>query len=294
MRKGRGFTLIELLVVIAIIAILAAILFPVFARAREAARKATCLSNLRQLAIAALMYAQDYDEVLPVACATAYHSTSHAVEPANQQITVADALTAGLGSADYWQLADVLRSYVKSIDLFQCPTLIRRYPPFRIEQQALSSGPAVGMLKVGNFHDSPPDNWEYAGSYFWGCMHYPYGEDVSPSDYTGDLGYLWRIAQQLNYISDTDDPTRFWVCGQGLGTFDDPVWKLMIACSSFGDHEGYSDLYTAKHVFPVELGGKAPTMTLAVPAAFVDGHVKYLRLGFYEMLIVLTQPNQLE
>src|SRR5207302_8529479 len=61
----RGFTLIELLVVIAIIAILAAILFPVFARAREAARKTTCLSNLKNIGLAALMYVQDYDEQFP-------------------------------------------------------------------------------------------------------------------------------------------------------------------------------------------------------------------------------------
>jgi prepilin-type N-terminal cleavage/methylation domain-containing protein/prepilin-type processing-associated H-X9-DG protein len=62
----RGFTLIELLVVIAIIAILAAILFPVFARARESARKTSCLSNLKQLGLASHMYAQDWDELFPV------------------------------------------------------------------------------------------------------------------------------------------------------------------------------------------------------------------------------------
>ncbi len=62
----KGFTLIELLVVIAIIAILAAILFPVFARAREKARQANCLSNCKQLGLANLMYAQDYDECLPM------------------------------------------------------------------------------------------------------------------------------------------------------------------------------------------------------------------------------------
>jgi prepilin-type N-terminal cleavage/methylation domain-containing protein len=64
-RSQKAFTLIELLVVIAIIAILAAILFPVFARARENARKITCVSNLKQLGTSVLMYAQDYDEHLP-------------------------------------------------------------------------------------------------------------------------------------------------------------------------------------------------------------------------------------
>src|SRR3954447_4443959 len=62
---NRAFTLIELLVVIAIIAILAAILFPVFAQAREKARQASCQSNLKQLGTAFMMYAQDYDESYP-------------------------------------------------------------------------------------------------------------------------------------------------------------------------------------------------------------------------------------
>ena len=73
MNRRTGFTLIELLVVIAIIAILAAILFPVFARAREKARQTSCLSNLKQIALAGLMYAQDYDETLvPFAEKSAY------------------------------------------------------------------------------------------------------------------------------------------------------------------------------------------------------------------------------
>ncbi len=65
MRKKNGFTLIELLVVIAIIAILAAILFPVFAKAREKARQIACVSNLKQIGTALMMYVQDYDETYP-------------------------------------------------------------------------------------------------------------------------------------------------------------------------------------------------------------------------------------
>ena len=80
-RKKSGFTLIELLVVIAIIAILAAILFPVFARAREAARKSTCQSNLKECAIALQLYWNDYDAMLPSSAITA--------------------ITAGQGSGDY-------------------------------------------------------------------------------------------------------------------------------------------------------------------------------------------------
>jgi len=67
MQTKKGFTLIELLVVIAIIAILAAILFPVFAQAREKARQAACISNLKQIGLGVTMYVQDYDETLPMA-----------------------------------------------------------------------------------------------------------------------------------------------------------------------------------------------------------------------------------
>jgi prepilin-type N-terminal cleavage/methylation domain-containing protein/prepilin-type processing-associated H-X9-DG protein len=92
----KGFTLIELLVVIAIIAILAAILFPVFAKAREKARQASCQSNCKQMALAMLMYAQDYDERLP-ACYTPLPWTP-----------------------DIW--AHVILPYVKNNQIFNCPS----------------------------------------------------------------------------------------------------------------------------------------------------------------------------
>ena len=72
MRRTGGFTLIELLVVIAIIAILAAILFPVFAQAREKARQSACASNTKQIATALYLYIQDYDEHTMGGCFVAY------------------------------------------------------------------------------------------------------------------------------------------------------------------------------------------------------------------------------
>lgn len=91
----RGFTLIELLVVIAIIAILAAILFPVFARARENARRASCQSNLKQIGLGLLQYIQDYDEAIPSA-------------------------QLGAPTAPKWM--DVVQPYLKSNQIFVCPS----------------------------------------------------------------------------------------------------------------------------------------------------------------------------
>jgi prepilin-type N-terminal cleavage/methylation domain-containing protein/prepilin-type processing-associated H-X9-DG protein len=103
MRGRSGFTLIELLVVIAIIAILAAILFPVFARAREKARQASCTSNLKQLALGVLMYAQDYDESWPMNYS----------------------LAEGVAAGGTWPLKtwfmDV-QPYVKNWQLLKCPS----------------------------------------------------------------------------------------------------------------------------------------------------------------------------
>ncbi len=109
-RRDRGFTLIELLVVIAIIAILAAILFPVFARAREKARQTSCLSNLKQNALAVLMYAQDYDETFPLAY---YYSASWDDEYAWDVH-----LTYSTGAATY----GLLGPYTKNQLINACPS----------------------------------------------------------------------------------------------------------------------------------------------------------------------------
>ena len=106
MRRTRGFTLIELLVVIAIIAILAAILFPVFARAREKARQTSCLNNVKQLALAFLMYAQDYDETMVIAMMNPPAGTG---SPGNVY-----------GNRRYWQ--ELIDPYIKNRQIFRCPS----------------------------------------------------------------------------------------------------------------------------------------------------------------------------
>jgi prepilin-type N-terminal cleavage/methylation domain-containing protein/prepilin-type processing-associated H-X9-DG protein len=102
MKRRNAFTLIELLVVIAIIAILAAILFPVFARAREQARKASCASNLKQIGIAVMMYVQDYDETYPIAYMTpapinTWYSVLDPYAKSKQVFICPDVGRAGLG-----------------------------------------------------------------------------------------------------------------------------------------------------------------------------------------------------
>jgi prepilin-type N-terminal cleavage/methylation domain-containing protein len=111
--SGAGFTLIELLVGIAIIAILAALLFPVFARAREQGRKTTCLSNLRQIGAGLLMYAQDYDETLPVAVQDNSNLNERTGATDSPHAVSAPGLT----------LPNAISPYVKSDGLFTCPTL---------------------------------------------------------------------------------------------------------------------------------------------------------------------------
>jgi len=99
--KSRAFTLIELLVVIAIISILAAILFPVFARARENARRTSCLSNLKQQGLGVMMYVQDYDETFP------FDRT-------------ADTITNGFSTYCYWMVR--IYPYTKNSQIFICPS----------------------------------------------------------------------------------------------------------------------------------------------------------------------------
>jgi prepilin-type N-terminal cleavage/methylation domain-containing protein/prepilin-type processing-associated H-X9-DG protein len=109
--KGKGFTLIELLVVIAIIALLAAILFPVFARARENARRTSCMSNLKQMGLGVMQYSQDFDEGYP----PGNYSWDSTGRPAAEKWAPANLI--------YWQ--QIIDPYTKSEQIYVCPSVSR-------------------------------------------------------------------------------------------------------------------------------------------------------------------------
>jgi prepilin-type N-terminal cleavage/methylation domain-containing protein/prepilin-type processing-associated H-X9-DG protein len=149
----RGFTLIELLVVIAIIAILAAILFPVFAQAREKARQTSCLSNSKQMGLAVLMYSQDYDETFPL-------TTLYDFGVESQQS----------------QWVPRIAPYIKNTDIFWCPSdSASGYPRYggwsgpAISYAAnglmggahLQDNVSVGIFGIGNqaVWPNPPNSW---------------------------------------------------------------------------------------------------------------------------------------
>ncbi len=132
-KKRNGFTLIELLVVIAIIAILAAILFPVFARARENARRASCQSNLKQIGLGIMQYSQDYDELM----------ISGRMSPNNAD-----------NQGGNWQY--MVQPYIKSYQVFACPSNTRNTDVMYDGQVPLVAGAAnptvtsyVAPIEVG-------------------------------------------------------------------------------------------------------------------------------------------------
>jgi prepilin-type N-terminal cleavage/methylation domain-containing protein/prepilin-type processing-associated H-X9-DG protein len=129
MCRRAGFTLIELLVVVSVLAILAALIMPVFAQSREKARQATCMSNVRQLGLATLAYAQDYDETFPpylVGIRSGRERQNYTVLPYRRPATVpAEKYTLDDGCCDgfhYLSWMDCVYPYLRSLSLFDCPS----------------------------------------------------------------------------------------------------------------------------------------------------------------------------
>jgi len=156
--RSSGFTLIELLVVIAIIAILAAILFPVFARARENARRASCMSNLKQIGLGMMMYVQDYDGK--------YFLRTYSSDGAGK-------ITGTIYS--YWSPRPkvgggyypwVLEPYVKSTQLFVCPSNSTAYQSY-----AYNGAPATAQY-TESMIDEPSQMLAIVDDQFGGGIAY--------------------------------------------------------------------------------------------------------------------------
>jgi prepilin-type N-terminal cleavage/methylation domain-containing protein/prepilin-type processing-associated H-X9-DG protein len=196
-RQRRGFTLIELLVVIAIIAILAAILFPVFAQAREKARGASCLSNTKQLGTACVMYTEDYDEQMPPAMQTA---VSYANAAGNICPTTGDFIID--------TVYDEMFPYMKSSQILVCPSATQALDmcvdPDNIIQALVSQ---AGNLPIATTA-SPVGNFRYASYVFnWDLFGVGgiYSEEVTTTIHEalgGDIPYPATLAQ-IQYPADT-------------------------------------------------------------------------------------------
>ena len=153
----KGFTLIELLVVIAIIAILAAILFPVFAQAREKARQTSCLSNCKQIGTALQLYTDDYDETLPYPGYTdwrgwgdsqANFQANYADYPANKLNGVGFNIYGGGYKVPTW--ADRIFPYVKNTNMYVCPSGIKNVMGYGINAGLYSDSGTFGQNYINN------------------------------------------------------------------------------------------------------------------------------------------------
>ncbi len=173
----RGFTLIELLVVIAIIAILAAILFPVFARAREKARQASCQSNLKQICLGGLMYIQDYDEKVWMTSAADMGRFESNDSP-----------------ECIWYRA--IMPYVKNEQIFVCPS---------DDGDSALWGSSTWDERPGHTGNYPPT--EFALSY--GTNHNTGRDKLAQIKYPAQTGMIFECERLLCYESGTWEPRSY-------------------------------------------------------------------------------------
>ncbi len=265
----RGFTLIELLVVIAIIAILAAILFPVFAQAREAARKTTCLSNLKQIGLGLIMYTQDYDETYPWLMMDGRNN--------NNSTGFSKGMSVGppnLNNLRGLFMEYTMQPYLKSYQVFNCPTLIPSKPNF---------SPIDGG--VLNEYGS----YAYAyGGIGAGCFASPTGGSATPLELFVRYAPLIDPVGLKHVINSNCNPQNYYPAGQTLAAFQQPTRTGLALCDSYGAHRGVTD----NDIVPAAFGGSGKNLQGASFGVFMDGHAKFFIGGFVKLVnVVLPDPN---
>jgi len=267
-RYGRsGFTLIELLVVIAIIAILAAILFPVFARAREQARKTACLSNLKQIGLGTLMYVQDYDETFPW-LAMDDRNIDGNTGLTYGMVTGPPKWPVDLNNKRGLFMEFTLQPYIKNYGLFGCPTL--RPDPMR---------PAA---------DGLPNNAYGSYAYAYGGVGAGCGMAATISPKPTPFELFTRLAPllgpQFAYVMQRNcNPQAFFVAGQPLAVATAPSGSILSVCNSYGAHQGLTDDDVVPNQ-PPYLAGNGRNENGATFAVFADGHAKYKTGKFFDLV----------
>lgn len=242
MSRKRAFTLIELLVVIAIISILAAILFPVFANARETARKASCTSGLKQIGNGISMYMQDYDEKFPWSTSPNWPNDAYVCNALGQ-------LMRFRGSAGGW-VGNLLLPYTKNSDIYQCASSKER-------------GTIVNVSTPGDFR-TPCQGVEYVRTSYAYNYRTLGTKSLSEIERTSDVMAMWdgvTAWADCNYM----DP----VCGiwarRDIPIFMVRQGQLLVAGQTQPDP---NEIITGKRGSP----HNEQTNFL-----FLDGHVKTQR-----------------
>jgi prepilin-type N-terminal cleavage/methylation domain-containing protein/prepilin-type processing-associated H-X9-DG protein len=297
--KRRAFTLIELLVVIAIIAILAAILFPVFAQAKEAAKKTSCVSNTKQTVLAALMYAGDYDDVIPRhdnngSCAYGEPGCTTPdwgnFQPPNNNQTPAG-YDQGK-SVMYW---GAIEPYHKNQQISVCPTMgksawqsIMNTPPGGVTPDPYNSGrenyynSVLGQMAINMLIVDYGD--PYTGGTGW--------VNNRPGAPKGKMGQINRPAETIMFASEST-----WDWGTSL-TYNLgngavwPSWASNTQCDSYWSegwtryvHNGKTGTYTGAH------NPNGPTLNPNLQGmavfSFCDGHVKSMKYSQAEKCVSL-------
>ena len=282
-RRNQAFTLIELLVVIAIIAILAAILFPVFAQAREKARQTACVSNAKQLCLAYIQYTQDYDEAAPIAFnesysygpLTAKYNTS--TDPNGQPIGGATGAETGIPYQ--------MMPYIKSQAVFACP-----------------DDPAMNAADASN--NAPNNVPSVLGMHFWQAVgtSYQFTHEVESNPFKQSRGFTgYATSYACVGTKDTVGKECDYVAsGEAINSAqNNPNLGSWTPNGSDGGHDGYAvvtnsvfsrpsetrifhewnlDFQDASPTFLANQNytGYTPFHQQGTTVGYIDGHAKFI------------------